>query len=517
MYGAVKPMERNLALADCDLETDGGDRIAPDPALLIRALRQIGYSFEQAIADLVDNSISAGARNVLLRFELDAGSIRRLFLVDDGSGMSFNRLKEAMRFGSEPDAGVRTLGKFGMGLKLASLSHCRSLSVLTRSARRASGRRWTVAGIERGWECDVLRADDVARSMDAAWAGLDVSRGGTVIIWEEIDKLPTGTRGLRETLRSLQKRLQLQLGLCFHRFIEKGRVRIILDQQTGGTEQQPHVVPIAALNPFGYAQSGSREYPKRFKVELGPQRRVTAEAHIWPANSESPQYKLGNKAAARQGFYFYRNDRLIQAGGWNGLVQHDSEPHGSLARVRVDVPESFDSEFGLNVQKSSVITPSSFIPGLLQATAADGTSFDEFRRAAQNTYRKKDARAARSLPMVPGRGFPKSIASEVRRLHVKGPSGMRPMDFIWGDVSDPDALFEIERGTSLVRLNRLHRKLFNRATPSTGTESVALKLCLFLLLNEEFGRSRVSEGASQRLAQINSLLLSALRTAKRVG
>jgi len=425
-------MSANLALVQAALEAETGDRITPDPALMIRALRQIGYSFEQAIADLVDNAISAGARSILVRFELEDAAIRRLMIVDDGRGMSSARLREAMKFGSEPDGGVRRLGKFGMGLKLASLSHCQSLMVLTRKEGHASGRRWTVSGIERGWECDVLRADDVARSLDSAWADLDLSRGGTAVIWDEIDKLPTSTRGLRETLRGLQRRLQLHLGLCFHRFLETGRIRIILDQQSSGTQQQPHHVGIAPLNPFGYVKSGAAGYPKQFTADLGPRRKVIAETHIWPANSDSPQYKLGNKAAARQGFYFYRNDRLIQAGGWNNLVQHDSEPHGSLARVRVDLPESFDDAFALNVQKSSVIAPSSFVPAVLASKAAGGTSFETFRRVAHNVYRKKDSRAEKSLPAIPGSGFARSLITEARNRHGNPQAGLRPINFVWG-------------------------------------------------------------------------------------
>lgn len=280
-------MNTNLALVPSTHKAESGDRINPDPALMIRALRQVGYSFEQAIADLVDNSISAGAKNVLIRFELSGNAISRVMIVDDGRGMVAARLREAMKFGSEPDTGVRTLGKFGMGLKLASLSHCQNLTVLTRSEGRAGGRRWTVPGIERGWECDVLRADDAARSLDSAWAGLNLERGGTAVIWDDVDRLPTSTRGLRETLRGLQRRLQLHLGMCFHRFLESGRLRIILDQQSAGTGQQPHHVRIAPLNPFGYAKSGAVGYPKRFTLEFGGRRKMVAEAHIWPANSDS--------------------------------------------------------------------------------------------------------------------------------------------------------------------------------------------------------------------------------------
>src|SRR5208282_1396565 len=108
-------------------------------------------------------------------------------------------------------------------------------------------------------------------------------------------------------------------------------------------------VEVPPLNPFAYHAPGNPDYPKTFRTKIAQASTLSLEAHIWPPNSELPQYKLGNKAAARQGFYFYRNGRLIQSGGWNGLVQHDSEPHGSLARTRIDLPPELDGTFGLNV------------------------------------------------------------------------------------------------------------------------------------------------------------------------
>src|SRR5262249_6769998 len=151
-------------------------------------------------------------------------------------------------------------------------------------------------------------------------------------------------------LRQLQRRLQLHLGMTFHRFLEGTaitgqRLRILIDLQHDGAHEQPHRIEIVPLNPFAYPRTAHPDFPQKFCLPLGERRTVEAEACIWPANSNDECYKLGNKAASRQGFYFYRNDRLIQAGGWNGLVQSDSEPHSSLARVRIDLPESLDALF----------------------------------------------------------------------------------------------------------------------------------------------------------------------------
>jgi len=125
----------------------------PDPARLIFALRQIGYTFEQALADLLDNSITAGANAVLIRFLCDSSGIRSLAIVDDGCGMNARELGEAMRFGSSKDRHRLSLGKFGMGLKLASFSHARSLTVLTHKNGRALG--WVIVNIVVAVSCNM--------------------------------------------------------------------------------------------------------------------------------------------------------------------------------------------------------------------------------------------------------------------------------------------------------------------------------------------------------------------------
>ena len=110
-------------------------------------------------------------------------------------------------------------------------------------------------------------------------------------------------------------------------------------------------------------------------------------AHIWPAKSEKPEYKLGGgRVAERQGFYFYRNNRLIQGGGWNKVRESDSEPHFSLARVLIDLPPSLDAAFGLTIQKSKVVPPSPF-KSLVKAAKAGNTTFEDYIAAADETYR----------------------------------------------------------------------------------------------------------------------------------
>jgi hypothetical protein len=506
MYAAARDDVIELATF---AETAEPEVTPPDPARLIFALRQIGYNVEQALADLIDNSIAAGARMVLIRFLCDSARIRSLAVVDDGCGMSETELSEAMRFGSLRERERLSLGKFGMGLKLASFSHARALTVLSHRNGQASGRRWTIDGIEAGWTCEVLDSTEVSSQLQRRWGGVDLKAQGTAVLWDDIDRFSEPTGGLRAALRNLQRRLEVHLGLAFHRYLEEGRLRIEMDQQVTGTREHNIRIPVKPLNPFAYPQSGSPEYPKTFDVSMEGIGKLKADAHIWPPNSEQAEYRLGYRAASRQGFYFYRNDRLIQAGGWNGVVRHDTEPHSSLARVKVDLPPELDSMFGLNVQKSAVVVPTGFEAAVAESRTADGVSFEAFRKQAQLVYRKQDRKAHRLLPAVPGKGVPGRLRRLAETSLNGGESGVRAVDIRWEELPD-DMLFDIDRQESVLILNRNHRgKLLNgrRAKPE---DLPLFKTLMFLLLKDEFSSDRVSALRRTRLASINELVVEAI-------
>lgn len=349
--GCYSPTVWHRTLAGySDSPVGSSEPIAPDPGRLIVALRQIGYSLEQALSDLIDNALSAGATNVLIRFLWTGERIVGVAVVDDGAGMDAAQLRNAMRFGSAARVDHTSLGKFGLGLKLSSFSHARTLVVISRREGLTVGRRWTLAGIRRHWDCDIVKESQAAALIDAPWSPIDLRVSGTVVLWNDIDKLPVSGRGLRYTLNALHRRLELHLGLHFHRFIQRGVLSIHIDQQEQGEPEHQIRATVPALDPFGYGVAPLEGYPRTFVMHLAGVGEIPLDCHLWPPNSDRPEYRLGNRAAARQGFYFYRNRRLIQAGGWNGLLQNDAEPHASLARVRIDLPPSFDDRFSLNVQ-----------------------------------------------------------------------------------------------------------------------------------------------------------------------
>lgn len=485
--------------------------LPPNAEQLINALRQIGYSFEQAISDLVDNCVNAKAKNVLIRLLYNDKGITSLLVVDDGHGMTLKTLNKAMRFGAHEDVGDLSLGKFGMGMKLASFSHAKTLSVITVSGGQVSGRRWTVEGISRNWTCSGIAAEEATPIVEAKYLDLELSRCGTVIRWSRIDRLSSSKNGVDSTISQLLNRLKVHLGLHFHRFIETGRLNVRMDSQHEDDAEVDRCTTVAPLNPFKYPESGSPDFPQAFPVVIPEVGKITAMAHIWPPNNKSPEYKLGNKAAARQGFYFYRHDRLIQAGGWNGVVEHETEPHTSLARIAVDLPDSMDDHFGLNVQKSLVIVPTPFAEAVQHSISPSGMQFSKFRKHAEGVYRRKDERAKRDYPFVPEGGLPAAITRRARELLTDGGKS-RPVQVEWADLSDSGALFEVDRDEMRLRLDsRMRRKLLGdrRASP---TDLPVVKLLLFFLLEEDFDKARNSAPRQKRLEAISELLSTALRS-----
>lgn len=483
------------------------EEIPPNPANMITALRQIGYTVEQSIADLIDNSINAEAKHVLVRFIRNEDSIIRLLIADDGYGMNEQKLREAMKFGSEQPNDGKSLGKYGMGLKVASLGYAQSLTVLTRKGPHTGGRRWTVKGISEGWVCETLDTEDVKGSLNQPMGNVDLSKSGTVLIWSDIDRLKVGNAGVSKALQRLTRKLNLHFGLCFHRFIEDGRLEIRIDDRLVGEEDTNICTIVEPINPFGYPRSGHDEFPKHYRATIPGVGPLKVEAHIWPPNEKSIEYRLGGKAAQRQGFYFYRNDRLIQAGGWNEILESETDPHNSLTRIAVNLDPDQDSQYGLNVQKSAIIAPGAFEEAMARATSSDGDTLADYRSTAQKVYRK-DERFTDALPLVPDGGIPKSLARDIKELITGGRGRVRKVNFEWGDVKGGD-VFWLDRRNKTIVINRAYRNDILAGRSASASDVPLFKLLLFLLTENDIDNSRVTSKQKQRLDLINEILMEA--------
>lgn len=483
------------------------EEIPPNPANMITALRQIGYTVEQSIADLIDNSISAEAKHVLVRFIRDENSIINLLIADDGYGMSKRKLREAMKFGSEQPLDGESLGKYGMGLKVASLGYAQTLTVLTRNGSYTGGRRWTVDGISEGWVCDILDTAEVKENLNQPLGNVDLSKSGTLLVWSDIDKLKIGNAGVDKALQRLTRKLNLHFGLCFHRFLDSGRLEIRIDDRLIGEEETNICKIVEPIDPFGYPQSGHTEFPKYYKANIPGVGPLRVEAHVWPPNADLIEYRLGGKAAQRQGFYFYRNDRLIQAGGWNEVLDNETDPHNSLTRVAVNLPPNQDSQYGLNVQKSAIIAPAAFEEAMNHAKSSDGDTLADYRSVAQKVYRK-DERFRDALPLVPNEGIPKSLARGVKDLITGGRGRVRKLEFRWGNVKNGD-VFRLDRRDKTIIINRAYRDDILAGNSATTSDVPTFKLLLFLLTVDDMDTSRVTQKQQERIDLINKILIEA--------
>lgn len=494
-----------------NFDIDGVEHVPPSPARLYEPLRNLGYKIDQAIADLVDNSINAKAAHVLIRFVYSGEKIMAVVIADDGSGMSDGELSEAMRLGTIQDYQDTSLGKYGLGLKLASLSHARVLSVITKRHDEYFGRRWTPESFADGWKIEKLSRNVCNDFFDAQGVDfLDHSESGTLVVWQDIDRIPIQSKGVDATIEQIEKKLKVQLGLHFHRFIEDGRLEIRIDRHKLNTKPSRIYKTVNALNPFGYSQSGANQFPKVFNVKLPDIGHFSATAHIWPPNSTQREYKLGGRTAAMQGFYFYRNDRLIQAGGWNGVVEAESEPHGSLARVMIDLPPALDSHFGLNVQKSTVVSPSIFEGAVRTSLAADGTRFSEYRAAAERTYRQKDERAVFQQTAIPqGIGRPLEMLSE--NLILGDSSHARRITMRWSRLESDD-FFAISDEDDEIIINSLYRDAIMGARRKSSADAPVLKLLLFFLTKDLLYKERISKKRRDEMEVWNRLLSEAAKT-----
>ena len=480
--------------------------IDPDAAKVTDALSRIGYSLEEAMADLLDNAVDARASSALIRFLHDGSNVRRLMIADDGQGMSHAQLMSAMRFGSSRDRETGELGKFGMGLKTAAFSQGRSLTVISRQRGVTCACRWTAESISNRWSCEILDPDQAARWLDDL-RGLTVGKSGTLIVIDDLDHIPT-IGGLDATIQRMQKSLSVHLGIAFHRIL-KGRLALHIDAAMTDQSNAGFSVPIDGLDPFDYPFSGDKNYPLNFVICLKGLPELQCRAHIWPPNQGSSGYVLGGaNVAKRQGFYFYRNSRLIQAGGWNGWRDKENDKYFSLARVEIELTPEFDSEFRLNVQKSALELPGEFRAAL---DAKDGP-LNGYIRRAEEVYNRRILVEDQFTP-VPGAGFSKSFQRQSEPLLASGKKATQEFSMRWRSFAT-DAFFEIDREESNIWLNRLYRADVLGDAPARSNDAPLVKILLFMLLREDLKRERDSKQYFQRIEEINALMLLAIMEAR---
>lgn len=485
------------------------ETLPPNYSRLDTALRSIGYSFEVAIADIIDNSIDAQAKNVLVRFVISKDAPLDVVIHDDGKGMDNETLREAMRFGADVSEQLDRLGKFGLGLKLASLSQARELRVFSVCRGKLSGRGWLEEGISRGFKSSIFDQNESRTDLETLKLHQRLKQSGTAVFWSRLYRVGQSHSAPEEHVQRLIQRLKNYLALAFHRFLsgQARKISIIIDALDRHSGKLGIPVLVGPLNPFGYSTSGNKDFPQNLLL-TDYQQSIAMKAHIWPPNSRQAEYKLPGGANARQGFYFYRNDRLIQGGGWNGL--REAEPHSSLARIEIDMSPEFDVEVSLDVKKIEVQLPNPLVKAIQVSHTKTGIDFKRYLALADVAYRSKSLSHS-EIPLVLGEGVPKKLQQLViRELGLNKAKKLRKLQFKWSNL-DSDHLFEVERETDSILLNREYRRNLLHGLSGSSTDIPVTKCLLFLILREVFYSERLSARARERIEQTNRILLAAIR------
>ncbi|MFF3659004.1 ATP-binding protein [Streptomyces olivochromogenes] len=486
--------------------TTGSRRLPPDPGYG-KALTNQGYGFEVAVADLIDNSIDAEARNVVVHFLRDDERVTSLLIADDGLGMDDEALDDAMTVGRRRDYGNTSLGMYGTGLKAASLTHARSLSVISRTRRsRAAGRKLTDAGLEDGFRCDTVDRD-YAQSLIDRYDGV-IQWQGTIVRWDRVHTFETVEKDSTERfLSEAIGRLDIHLGLYLHRFLARGLNIDIVVEHAHSREELEHI-GVEPLDPFGYKIPGRRGYPSEFTAPIEGVGNLTFKAHIWPAKSKLPGYREIGSPGQRQGFYFYRHDRLVQAGGWNG--HRTAENHLNLARVAVDLPTGPGSVFSLDVKKESITATPAFTRGIEKALDEKGRTFRFYLDEAEAAYRDGASRSEiqRKPVVYPGKGLDPKIRRTIRE-ELPEKSGEEPIEFSWVLLPE-DRFFDIDRENNTVLLNRIYRNTVNAGRRGGLNDAPVTKTLLYFLLEEFFTLGRFEKSRQDRIDYWNVILLTAV-------
>lgn len=332
--------------------------VPPKASAMLEALRGLGYSTADALADIVDNSISAGATEVRIHFSWEGGERAIISILDNGHGMNDPELEAAMRLGEKSPLDERSdsdLGRFGIGLKTASFSQCRRLTVASRKPGCAvSCLRWDLDEIAARKDGVWALLEGPAPDSGSRFSVLDGVSSGTLVLWEKLDRIVTSGYVANDFLKMMDV-VETRLAMIFHRLLEglHSKLRLLIND-----------IPVKPWDPF-LTGHPAKSWNSPIARQWTPAGKVEVECHVLPHKDMlSP---VDHEAAegpdgwnSQQGFYVYRNSRLLLAGGWLGLGYGrawNREEAQKLARIRLDIPNSADTDWKIDIRKATARVP----------------------------------------------------------------------------------------------------------------------------------------------------------------
>lgn len=334
--------------------------LKPSAPILATSLRAFGYSLETSIADLIDNSISADAENIWVDFYWN-GAGSAISISDDGLGIEASDIDRVMTFGSQsPDQKRKEsdLGRFGLGLKTASLSQAKSFTICSKTSPGTTVcRQWDLDYIKEADDWAILTPlPDMSSNYYIRFAGVD---HGTTVLWEKIDKVvehfwQVGNINDENKFIASKIRVRDHLAMVFHRFLEgiNPKIKLYVD----GVRVEP-------WDPFFETHNATDRTPEE-PIPFG-ESVVVIKGFVLPhkdklTEEEYEKCKGPKGWNGQQGFYIYRNKRMLIGGSWLGLGDGRAwtkEEQYKLARIRIDIPNSLDAAWDIDVKKSTAKPP----------------------------------------------------------------------------------------------------------------------------------------------------------------
>lgn len=343
----------------------------PDAPRLIFGLRDTGYNVKTAVADIIDNSIAAKANLINVEIILRDDGRKLVYFGDNGEGMDIDGIHKAMRYGAPERENPESLGKFGLGLKTASSSVCLKFTLISRKApdQELAKLAWDLDHVaqQKRWEMLQEAVSQDEREMFDELCG----DKGTLVVWEKCDRILTkeyepGGAKEKAAINRLAESLAKHLSLVYHRFLDKA------DERERHIDIVINQTPVVPWNPFYPARSEQvlPEKKQTLVVELPDGSEEVANIRAWILPHRNDMTKEEEKSYARisnraQGFYVYREGRLIQDGSWMEVFGAP-EPHTSLLRIEFDFGHELDDAFRIDVKKSRILFHPDLEDGLLE-------------------------------------------------------------------------------------------------------------------------------------------------------
>lgn len=457
--------------------------VVPDPERISEGLRDTGYQFHTAVADIIDNSIAAGATEVEMVVGMDVSGDIMLAVVDNGCGMDRDGLINAMRYGSKRRTDPGSLGKFGLGLKTASTAFCTRLSLITRDTAEHELLKatWDLDHIAKSGQWELLMGepnDEERQLMERVASG----RSGTTVLWEKVDRLvgeyaSAGGKPARKALDRHVEQLRHHCAMTYQRFLDPTDTRArTLSLKINGEQ-------VTAWDPFCATETGNPVLEKTQKVQLndGAEASFTVRAFILPRKDEFKNATLAKSARLSndyQGIYVYRENRMIHGPDWMDMFR--KEPHFTLLRIEFSFAHELDDAFHIDIKKSQILLNETIFEWLREkflsaprreaeqryrhGAAATAKGFSALLHAASNNaiHSKANALKTATVESIDGKTGEVTIVNKygAAKLMLKlvestkaGELHVQPVDGLDDGVLWESALID---GNQAVRINTKH-------------------------------------------------------------